>query len=143
MHGVVQRRYIIQGDNITVGDKAKLEKAMQAFDLIERYAFTYTNKENSKGAVRLYSKGSESKAYDFEIEHVLLSEEDAIILIGNYKLRDYYRITIQVTALIVKEPTNNTKLVLSINGITLIEWFKQLLRDRSKQDITKSKGIKR
>lgn len=98
LQGVVQRRYIIQGDDITVGNKAKLEKAMQAADLIERYAFTFTNKEESKGTVRLYSKGSESKAYAFESEHIILSEEDAIILIGNTKLRDYYRITIKEEA---------------------------------------------
>lgn len=114
MHGVVQRKYIIQGDNITVGDKAKLEKAMQASDLIERYAFTFTNKENTKGTVRLYSKGSESKTYDFESEHVILSEENAIILIGNTKLRDYYRITIQ-------EETGDNTFYITKNFFPLIE----------------------
>ena len=92
---ITQRKYVIIGDELTIGDKAKLENEIKITDLTERYLFTYKDAENSTGSVCVWNKDSKMKEYEFTNELIKLSEEDAILIAGEYKLREYNKVTIQ------------------------------------------------
>ena len=62
---------------------------------INKYVFTFMNAEDSKGTVDLYYSDNNMKTGNFEKEHIVLNEENAIPIKGEYKLREYYRITIK------------------------------------------------
>lgn len=71
---------------------------MQALDNsypIEKYVFTFMDAEDSKGTVDLYYSDNNMTTGDFEKEHIVLDEENAIPIKGETKLLDYYRITIK------------------------------------------------
>ena len=53
------------------------------------------NAEDSKGTVDLYYSDNNMKTGNFEKEHIVLDEENAIPIKGEYKLSEYYRITIK------------------------------------------------
>lgn len=53
------------------------------------------NAEDSKGTVDLYYSDNNMKSGNFEKEHIVLDEENAIFIKGETKLLDYYRITIK------------------------------------------------
>lgn len=93
MHNVIQWKGIVQGNNITVGDKAKLEKELGASNQITKYVFTFKNEENTKGTILLYDKDGKSKEYEFETEFIKL--ETPIIIMENIKLDRYNRVTIK------------------------------------------------
>ena len=91
---VHQRIYIIQGNNLTVGDKSKLEKEMKQSDTEKGYIFTYKEPAEAGGTIRVYYQNDQQKEADFEKEHIIL-EESAITIVGNTKLRDYWRVTVK------------------------------------------------
>lgn len=90
-----QRIYIIQGNNLTVGDKSKLEKEMKQSDTEKGYIFTYKEPAEAGGTIRVYYQNDQQKEADFEKEHIILDEESAITIVGNTKLRDYWRVTVK------------------------------------------------
>ena len=92
---IVQRKYIIKGDELTVGDKTKLENAIKAADQTDKYLFTYKDAGNSIGSICIWDKDKQMKEYDFTDELVKLSEEDAILIAGEYKIREYNKVSIQ------------------------------------------------
>lgn len=94
-NAIIQRKYIITGNELTVGDKTKLENEIKANDLTDKYLFTYKDAENSIGSVCVWNKDNKTKEYDFTNELVKLSEENAILIAGEYKLREYNKVTIQ------------------------------------------------
>lgn len=94
-NAIIQRKYIITGNELTVGDKTELENEIKANDLTDKYLFTYKDAENSIGSVCVWNKDNKMKEYDFTNELVKLSEENAILIAGEYKLREYNKVTIQ------------------------------------------------
>lgn len=94
-NAIIQRKYIITGDELTVGDKAKLENEIRATDLTEKYLFTYKNAENSIGSVCVWDTDNKTKEFDFTNEYVKLSEEELIVITGEYKLYEYNKVTLQ------------------------------------------------
>lgn len=94
-NAVHQRIYIIQGNNLTVGDKSKLEKEMKQSDTEKGYIFTYKEPAEAGGTIRVYYQNDQQKEADFEKEHIILDEESAITIVGNTKLRDYWRVTVK------------------------------------------------
>ncbi len=94
-NAIIQRKYIITGDELTVGDKNKLENEIKATDLTDKYLFTYKDAENSIGSVCIWNKDNKAKEYDFTNELIKLSEENVILIAGEYKLREYNKVTIQ------------------------------------------------
>lgn len=92
---VHQSIYIIQGNNLTVGDKSKLEKEMKQSDTEKGYIFTYKEPAEAGGTIRVYYQNDQQKEADFEKEHIILDEESAITIVGNTKLRDYWRVTVK------------------------------------------------
>lgn len=94
-NAIVQRKYIITGDGLTVGDKTKLENEIKATDFTDKYLFTYKDAENSIGSVCVWNKDNKTKEYNFTNELIKLSEENAILIAGEYKLHEYNKVTIQ------------------------------------------------
>lgn len=96
---VYLKKYIVQGDNLTLGEKSKLEKAIEAADPTTKYVFTFTDKENTQGTVRFYTQpletGPSYREYTFKNELVELADESAPIIGNGYKLTSYNRLTIQ------------------------------------------------
>jgi len=92
---ITQRKYIILGDELTVGDKTKLENEIKAIDLTDKYLFTYKDAENSIGSVCIWNIDSKMKEYDFTNELIKLSDEDEILIAGEFKLREYNKVTIK------------------------------------------------
>ena len=48
-----------------------------------------------KSALKYRKKYKTQKEADFEKEHIILDEESAITIVGNTKLRDYWRVTVK------------------------------------------------
>ncbi|MDD3039119.1 hypothetical protein [Bacteroides sp.] len=94
-NAVYQKKYIIQGDNITVGDKTKLEKEIEVSNIEKGYNFVYKEPEEAGGTIRIYYQNGQSKETDFKKEHIILDEESAITIIENTKLYDYWRVTVK------------------------------------------------
>lgn len=94
-NAIIQRKYVITGNEITVEDKTKLEDEIMATDLTDKYLFTYKDAENSIGTVSVWNKDSKMKEYDFTNKLIKLSEKDEILIAGEYKLREYNKVTIQ------------------------------------------------
>ncbi len=94
-NAVYQRIYIIQGNNLTVGDKTKLEKEIEKSDTEKGYIFTYKEPAEAGGTIQIYYQNGQQKEADFEKEHIILDEENAITITGNTKLRDYWRVTVK------------------------------------------------
>lgn len=92
---IIQRKYIITGDELTVEDKAKLENEIKATDRTAKYLFTYKDAEDSTGSVCIWNKDNKMQEYTFTNEPIKLSEEDAILIAGKYPLREYNKVTIQ------------------------------------------------
>ena len=90
-----QRKYIIEGEELTVGDKTKLENEIRAADITNKYLFTNKDAGNSMGSVCVWDKNNQTKEYDFTSELIKLSEDNAIIIAGEYRLVAYYKVTIQ------------------------------------------------
>lgn len=103
-----QRKYIIEGNNMTVGDRTKLEKEIAAADQTDVYIFTYKNAENTEGTVSIWNKDKENKEYEFTNEFIKLSEEDAIKITETTKLRSYNKVTIR--------QENNNKEILYVTA---------------------------
>ncbi len=68
-HKVIKSITIIQGDNMTVGDKKKLEeevKATESAAALAGYTFIFTNKEQTSGDCMLDLKNGKTGSYKFE-----------------------------------------------------------------------------
>lgn len=92
---VVKRKYSIKGDELTVGQKAKLEEEIKTTDRTDKYVFTYKDAENSKGSVCIEDEEGKRKVCDFTDELIKLSEEDAIVIAGKYKLYEYNKVIME------------------------------------------------
>lgn len=95
VHEVSIVNIIVKGDNITAEDKIKLGREMTASYPNSVYRFTFKNAEDSKGTALFSYENGEEKEYEFELEQVLLDEEDAILINERYKLNQYSRVTIK------------------------------------------------
>ncbi|WP_288057003.1 hypothetical protein [Xylanibacter rodentium] len=91
---IANRTTIIKGNELTVGDKAELEKKIAAGNNEKGYLFTYKNATNSTGSVRIYDEDGREREYDFSSEQVSLPEDGAIEISNGYKLREYYKVAI-------------------------------------------------
>ncbi|MEG2339769.1 MAG: hypothetical protein RSA53_03810 [Odoribacter sp.] len=91
---IASKTCVVEGNNMTVGEKTELENKVKSLPPVERYEFTYTNKEDTKGSVRLYSQKSGSavdyKEYSFEQESI-----DTTIIVNDQNVRSLYRITMK------------------------------------------------
>lgn len=95
INNVITVKTIVKGDELKDKEKTELMQALSNSYLIDKYVFTFMNAENSKGTVDLYYSDNNMKTGNFENEHIKLDEEDAILIKDEYKLRDYYRMTIK------------------------------------------------
>lgn len=87
---VVASKYcIVKGDKITVGDKNELEDKVKSLYNVERYEFTYKNKANTKGTVRLYPQkaGEDYKEYDFENEPMKIVTDQNIRIMARVTMK--------------------------------------------------------
>lgn len=71
---VDSRECIVEGDNMTVGSKKELENKILSSSAAQRYEFTFTDKEGTKGILHLYGQNTggdtDYKEYDFENEQI-------------------------------------------------------------------------
>lgn len=98
-HPVLQKKYIVQGDGLTLGEKSRLEQEIIAADSVEKYVFTFTDKENSVGTVRLYTQksGNEADYMEYGFENETINSSGEIATDGPEKSRpaSYNRLTIK------------------------------------------------
>ena len=85
----------MKGDELTSEEHTELMNKVGNSYPINKYVFTFMNAEDSKGTVDLYYSDNNMKTGNFEKEHIVLDEENAIPIKGEYKLSEYYRITIK------------------------------------------------
>ena len=93
-HKAFTAKVIVKGDELTSEEHTELMNKVGNSYPINKYVFTFMNAEDSKGTVDLYSDNN-MKTGNFEKEHIVLDEENAIPIKGEYKLSEYYRITIK------------------------------------------------
>ncbi|EBW1424553.1 hypothetical protein CB641_26030, partial [Salmonella enterica subsp. enterica serovar Typhimurium] len=94
-HKAFTAKVIVKGDELTSEEHTELMNKVGNSYPINKYVFTFMNAEDSKGTVDLYYSDNNMKTGNFEKEHIVLDEENAIPIKGEYKLSEYYRITIK------------------------------------------------
>ena len=94
-HKAFTAKVIVKGDELTSEEHIELMNKVGNSYPINKYVFTFMNAADSKGTVDLYYSDNNMKTGNFEKEHIVLNEENAIPIKGEYKLREYYRITIK------------------------------------------------
>lgn len=85
----------VVGDNVTVGDKKELEEKVKAQSVVEKYKFTFTVKDNSKGKVRLSGQkvGGSQNYVEYEFDNAYKPEEETLT-IGDYEVKPLACITL-------------------------------------------------
>jgi hypothetical protein len=94
-HKAFTAKVIVKGDELTSEEHTELMNKVGNSYPINKYVFSFMNAEDSKGTVDLYYSDNNMKTGNFEKEHIVLDEENAIPIKGEYKLSEYYRITIK------------------------------------------------
>lgn len=88
---IYARKYIIQGDYMTVEDKAKLETEIEKTDTDQGYVFRY--EEAGTGGTLFTLKGDKKVENKFKKEYIHLEAGNEIEIKENYKISEYYRVT--------------------------------------------------
>ena len=91
---VNSRNCFVEGDNLTVGNKKELENEILSSVAAERYEFTYTDKESTKGVLRLY--GQKAGGANNYVEYEFYNERiDSTITVNDVSVRTLAQVILQ------------------------------------------------